>query len=307
MIFEYALQPSVLLSWSSNRRDYSEFLREYGLGTRRIISSFPKKKASKLRSYLLQHSPADEQSLQGQRYTEMVLKIVETLVFRDVAHFESEWPVAVVEENSRAPFGVIFSSESVDVEHCITPETMYDEGSIWECKGQLDIQRTNEGLYSAIENLVLLSSERIEIIDPFAWTRQGIAFIQFLLNSLSRDGVNHVFPSVDIFYKEKRGGINTGRGSSPAEYVKTNIVAGLEADVSNIEINVFELQEKNDGDVFHNRCILTEHGGVMTGHGIGVSGEEGHTDEAVLMESHIYKKKWRQFVEEPCFDVASNA
>jgi len=307
MIFEYALQPSVLLSWSSNHRDYSEFFREYGLGTRRIISSFPKKKASKLRSYLLQHSPADEQSLQGQRYTEMVLKVVEALVFRDVENFEGEWLATVVEENTRAPFGAVLSSQLVDVDCCIMPENMYEKGSIWECKRQLDIQRTNQGLYSAIENLVSLSSERIEIIDPFAWTQEGIAFIQFLLNSLSIDGVNHVFPSVDIFYKEKRGGNNTGRGSPPAEYVKTNIVDGLEGESSNIVINVYELREKNDGDVFHNRCILTEHGGVMTGHGIGVSGEEAHTDEAVLMEPHIYKKKWRQFVEERCFDLASNA
>ncbi len=44
MIYEYALDPAVLSTWASNERDYAEFLREYGLGTPRIISSFPKKK-----------------------------------------------------------------------------------------------------------------------------------------------------------------------------------------------------------------------------------------------------------------------
>ena len=43
MIYEYALEPAVLTSWASNDRDYAEFLREYGLGTPRIVSSFPKK------------------------------------------------------------------------------------------------------------------------------------------------------------------------------------------------------------------------------------------------------------------------
>lgn len=44
MIYEYALDPVVLSTWASNERDYAEFLREYGLGTPRMISSFPKKK-----------------------------------------------------------------------------------------------------------------------------------------------------------------------------------------------------------------------------------------------------------------------
>lgn len=74
MIYEYALEPAVLTLWASNNRDYAEFLREYGRGTPRIASSFPMKKATKLRSYLMQHCPQDAQSLAGQRTPSWFLK-----------------------------------------------------------------------------------------------------------------------------------------------------------------------------------------------------------------------------------------
>ncbi len=48
-------------------------------------------------------------------------------------------------------------------------------------------------------------------------------------------------------------------------------------------------------------------GGEVTGHGVGVSGEEEDTVEAILMRGGVYEKKWRQFVEECCYDVASEA
>lgn len=34
-----------------------------------------------------------------------------------------------------------------------------------------------------------------------------------------------------------------------------------------ISVHVFELRESGGGDVFHNRCILTEHGGIKLGRG----------------------------------------
>lgn len=77
MIHEYAIEPNVILTWASNGRDYAEFFREYGLGTPRIISNFPKSKPAKFRSYLLKHCPANSESLQVQRYIEIVQKIAE--------------------------------------------------------------------------------------------------------------------------------------------------------------------------------------------------------------------------------------
>lgn len=308
MINEYALEPEVLASWASDNRDYAEFLREYGLGSPRIVSSFPKRKTSKLRSYLLKHSPQDTQSLAGQRYTEMVLKAVESIVVRDVqVQNAAEWAQAAVVENRRAPFDVILSSTKLQEGNNVTPASMYCQNSIWNHPDQVNFSRTNEGLYHVVRNLIRLADDKVVIIDPFGWTPEAINFIQFMLQSIANNRVSERLPAIVLFYKEKRGGGNSGNGSPSADHVRQQILQGLTADVSNLQLEVFELRETANNDVFHNRCILTELGGVITGHGISVSGDESHTDEAILMKPEIYQKKWRQFIEQRCFEEASEA
>jgi len=308
MIHEYALDPELLSIWAGNDRDYAEFLREYGLGTPRIISSFPKKKLSKLRSSLLRTGPANTESQQGRRYIEMVTKLIEAIVLREVPdNCNGSWGEAAKIENERLPFGVVLSSESIETAKNITPDNMHAPDSIWNHPDQMTIQRTNEGFQSAISNLTRLATRRIVIIDTYGWTTEAIAFTQFLINSVSEDRLSSAIPSITLFYKEKRGSDKSGRGSPSAKHVKEQIVQGLDDDVSNIELHVAELREVAGNDVFHNRCILTEHGGVITGHGIGVSGEEEHTDEAILMRSAIYQKKWNQFIEGNCFEIVSQA
>lgn len=308
MIHEYALEPTVLSAWASNHRDYAEFLREYGLGTSRIISSFPKKKLSKLRSYLLQHSPQDTQSLSGRRYTEMVIKLTESVVIRDALDYQaSAWSEAAIAENNRAPFSVILSSSAIGVENNITPDSMYLEGSAWNHCTQMEARRTHSGIFSVVGNLLRLSSKYIVIIDPFGWSAEAIDFIRFMVHGVSRDRLTDEFPKIVLFFKEKRGGANAGGGSPSADHVKKQVMQGLGENFGKIEFEVFELRETTEGDVFHNRCILTEHGGVITGHGVGVSGNESHTDEVVLMNAGIYQKKWQQFMELKCFCVVSSA
>ena len=307
MINEYALEPKVLASWASDQRDYAEFLREYGLGTPRIVSSFPRKKGAKLRSYLLSHSPWDAQSLAGQRYTEMVIKVVESIVVRDVqANTAVDWVGAAVVENSRAPFNVILSSTELQEGNNVTPDSMYSQNSIWNHPVQISFSRTNEGLLGVVLNLIRLADEKIVIIDPFGWTFEAINFIQFMLQSIANDRVSDGLPAIELHYKEKRGSGSSGNGSPSAAHVRQQIFDGLAGGVSTLQLEVFELRETNN-DVFHNRCILTEHGGVITGHGISISGDGSHTDEAILMKPEIYRKKWRQFIDQNCFQVVSKA
>ncbi|MBU1296875.1 MAG: hypothetical protein KJ609_05815 [Gammaproteobacteria bacterium] len=306
MIHEYALDPAVLASWASNRRDYAEFLREYGIGTPRLISSFPRKKATKLRSYLLSKCPINRQSLASQRYEEMVQKIVESVIVREVDDVElAEWQEKVVLENNRVSFDVILLITEIQEENAVTLETMYSQGSIWNHPNQINVSRTNKDLLNAVMNLVRLSTERIVIIDPYGWTDEAISFIQFMLQSININRVSGGLPTVTLFYKEKRGG--SGRGSPSASHVKQAVTQGLAPELSDLKLEVIELSETCNTDVFHNRYVLTEHGGVGIGHGIGVSGNGIQTDEIYLVTGDIYRKKWNQFIEKNCFQLISAA
>lgn len=177
---------------------------------------------------------------------------------------------------------------------------MYDPGSIWNHRSQIDFQRTRSAFHAVIENMIRLASECAIVIDAYGWTKDSITMLQTIINSLHHGRIRPQLPRVSLFYKE-------GNSSPDAQYVKEQIVNGLDVDGRKIDFGVFALREVAGSDVFHNRCILTELGGIMIGHGIGVPDNPAHTDEATLMHPDVYIKKWRQFVDERRFEVVSHA
>lgn len=131
MIYEYALDPEILSVWASNDRGYAEFFREYGLGTPRVFSSFPKQKPRKLLRYLHEKNPVDPQLLQGQRYTEMVEALSDVLILRECPNLQGQqWREMTAAENDRCPFGIVLSAAELTTDRNITPENMYSDGSM---------------------------------------------------------------------------------------------------------------------------------------------------------------------------------
>lgn len=301
MIHEYALDPALLWAWASNDRDYAEFLREYGLGTPRIFSSFPASKAAKLRSYFLRKGPAVVDSLQCRRYVEMVTKLTEVLVLRHAPEIQPhDWAIQVEREHERLPFDVIISSVAINAERNITPNDMYVQGSIWNHPDQLSIQRTNEGFCAAVASLLRLATQQIVVIDAYGWSQEAIVQVQHLIRCILQNRVNATLPHMTLFFKKNLRSPN-------AAHVKNEILNGMNLNGTVIQIDVLELEEIPGNDVIHNRCILTEHGGVIIGHGIGVTGDPAHTDDAVLLKPRLYHKKWKQFMEDRHFSIVSQS
>ncbi|KDM91872.1 hypothetical protein [Photobacterium galatheae] len=299
MIHEYAIAPSVLASWANNTRDYREFLREYGLGSPRIISSFPKAKASKLRGYLLGFGPQDQESIQGKRYLEMVSFLVETLVERVAPENSSDsWEQMVTSEHENRPFNVIIADPKLELSECISPSGMYDQGSCWSHQRQASIQRQVTPAACLLKNFLRFSTKQIVFIDPYGWTSSACSTFSALLKEVAQDRVCSKVPQVTLYYKESNS------SATPAS-VKQQILEGI--DIEGLKLQVLELKETSDDDVFHNRCVLTEHGGAFSGHGFGLSGEPTHTDDWFLLGREIYEKKWEQFVDDCRFEIGTQS
>lgn len=306
MIHEYAIAPSVLACWAKNSRDYREFLREYGLGSPRILSSFPKAKATKLRGYLLALGPQDQDSIQGQRYLEMINIISEALVERPVLENVSDnWEEMMMNEHEHKPFNVIITNPKMDVDKGVSPSCMYDLGSIWSHVRQASIQRQAAPVVELLRNFLRYSTKQVVIIDPFGWTNEACVAIRELLRAIVQNRINTKLPVIHLYYKEKTGR-GTGNNSSPSALaVKQRIYEGLV--LEDIDLQVYELKEVVGDDVFHNRCVLTEHGGAFSGHGFGLTDDAGHTDDWFLLERELYEKKWQQFVDNRRFAVATQS
>ncbi|HHQ6576492.1 TPA: hypothetical protein ACSTLY_003670 [Serratia fonticola] len=301
MINEYIIEPSILFSWASNSRDYSEFLREYGLGTPRIFSCFPKQKAHKLRRFLLGCVQFDEQTQQGRRYLAMIEKITEEVISRDLQEQKNEqWIDKVIAEHSNKEFDIILTPNPINIARNITVANMYDDNSIWNHPKQISIHRTSEEIYKSVSNLIRLSTKLVSFIDAYAWNPNALKCICFILERLEHNRLCDTLPLIKIFY------LQNSKGPS-SNYVKSEIVNNIKSEKIKTLIEVYELEEIVENDVFHNRCILTEHGGIGTGHGLSVTGFDYHTDEATLLTFKVYEKKWNQFIGNSCFKVISRA
>ncbi|MEY4588722.1 MAG: hypothetical protein RL497_798, partial [Pseudomonadota bacterium] len=160
--------------------------------------------------------------------------------------------------------------------------------------------RTHDSLCRGISNLLRFASEHVVVIDAYGWTTEAINQMQHFIKEISCDRLNSKLPTVTLFFKE------SGKSAS-SNHVKQQILLDANFRKLDIKIEVIVLEEILGSDVFHNRCILTEHGGVLIGHGIGVSGVSAHTDEIVLMNSTLYQKKWKQFMEGGFFKFISQA
>lgn len=300
MIYEYALEPNVLVNWAATTRDYREFLREYGLGNPRVFSSFPKQKASKLRSYLLQSAPPDDQSLHSQRYTEMVTALVDTVVIREITDNNSGiWQQHVHEENTRLPFHAVLTNQPIATPRNITPATMYEAESPWNHARQVNVERVQEQFKCLLINLLRYSSEKIIFVDAYAWNNESIKTISELIKAAFQNRPNRSSPEFFVLFKEKHD-----KSNPSAAIVKNKILEKIDFDIS---LSVTELIESTNSDVFHNRCVLSELGGIIYGHGLDLPDNYQHTDEVILMEKKIYEKKWNQFVENVLFTIKSKA
>ncbi|WP_348685738.1 hypothetical protein [Aeromonas bestiarum] len=303
MIHEYVLAPELLKAWANNDRDYQEFLREYGLGTPRLSSSFPGQKSSKYRKFYLENSPADEQSLQAQRYLEMVRHLAEALVCRDGFECAStDWSENVLAEDTRKPFHGLLALTPLNSPRCLTAETMYSAGSIWNHQHQRLVARTYESCSPVLRNMLRLAKDKIVFVDPYGWNERAIHFIGHLIGDAFHERVHSAVPELILCYKRKRDG-----GSPDATYVKAQLANRIENLMQGLQFGVYELDEMPGHDVFHNRYLLTELGGVSLGHGVDLSEDEAHSDDVTLLGREVYDQKWRRFVDMTDFTILSQA
>ncbi|HHP5492806.1 hypothetical protein [Aeromonas veronii] len=304
MIHEYALDPELLKAWAEDDRDYREFFREYGLGTPRLSSSFPRQKKSKYRSFYLERSPADTQSLPAQRYVEMVNYLAEALVHRDGFECTSaDWCDNVQAEDARLPFHGVLAARQLPSPRSLTPATMYSEGSLWNHPHQRLVARTYESCSPVLRDILRLAKDKILFVDPYGWNQRAIEFVGRLINDALNGRVHSAMPELILCYKPKREG-----GSPGAAYVKAQIQKRIVRQLPGLQLQVNELENKDGHDVFHNRYLLTELGGVSLGHGLDLSENEAHSDDLTLLERKVYDEKWHRYIEmKTYFTILSQA
>lgn len=301
MIKEIAIDPDVLIEWSRNIRDYRDFMEKYGIGTRRIISSFPKTKYKNLKKYLLPKTNQISSDMDKSRYVAMVQTLENNIYLRcNEVDLSREWQDLVLDELE--PFDVIIARERFNCDNVLTVSNITESDFLY-LDHQVSFKRTKEDLINTISGFLRLTMSEVLIIDAYAWKPNAIQTIKAIIKEVSDRKFKAKPVEITVIYKE----LAHGSPAPDAKFLKREIEKEFECFPDDIKLTVKQLKETEDSDTFHNRYILNDIGGISLGHGLDISDKEHTTDEVTLLTKSNYRKRWLQFARNTNFKVVSLA
>lgn len=298
MIYEYALDPKVILKWleSENTATWLESLNGVGIGTPRFFSTFPSQKKRKFISGLakLRYEISDQNIISRlDRLCEYLDKA--GMFIRASENFSGdEWHEKVIQSHNISPFKAIVTSNKLEVLEWLPPENVV-YSQLWNLPSQISFSRTTKDFLEKISNFINSTEKNLIIVDAYSWKENAITVIGKILNQF---GNSPSLPSVKIYYKENR------ENCSPSvDHIKRQLIRVLKNNAKHLNITIYQIKETDQSDAFHNRYILNDLGGVHIGHGLDLSEKENHTDEVTLLNREIYMKRWKQFYYPDQFEI----
>ena len=295
MYNEYAIEPKVLTTWSDFR--VLDALIDWSKG--RLISCYPKKWKRMIYDSL-KCTPVER------------LRIVEKLKDIDICmvrRIDSDydpslsWLENALQENNRSAFEKIIAEKNLDDNPCIILGVDVDESTLPVSSG---IVKREPDEFALSLKMLLQCSENIILIDPH-FRAEEPRFSNVLRkffevseeSSYKRKNVQfELHTKIDLGEKLEQHAET--RINNMRHYLKDIIPEGA-------ALTVFIWKEKNGGERFHNRYVLSDLGGVTFGTGLDAAyGDE--TDDITRLNKEQYMHRYNQFKGmEPVFDLVKEA
>jgi hypothetical protein len=299
MIYEYALDPDLFFEWAKSDRDAHYYASMFGCGTPRFMSSFPRQKPHKWLRYINSKLPTDIKEVERKRLDSILDAFLERRVIREDGNLtDKAWIDDVLAENSRLSFDCIFSKDSpgIQLDRLFTLKDSYQETcGLWHKKSMLTPARTAEAMADSVGNLLRLS-KKVVVVDPFGSSSRAINTYKAFISKMMESRVSVMRPQLNIMFDPSK------KNAAHPRFIYDTLLVHC----GDIDLRVFGIIERDVGEKLHNRYILTELGGVSFGVGTD-EGEAHHTDDLVLMDSDMYRRRWDQYVANPVFDFSEIA
>ena len=291
MIYEYALEPELVATWT-DRRDYRYFMQSFGLGQGRVVSRYPKRWKR-----LVWNAFADTDDFARTRLEELLKRLSERMVHRSNIHWEANsvsWLENAEREHERRPFHAIVARTNPKNHAYVLTESDIDEDSAarWKVNRGCLVARSAEAMADAVASLLRCSSDVIFVDPNFGPERPRFLrpFEVFLERMVcQRPGG-----------APKRIEVHTAaKGTGTEEFFRGECETRLRRCVpEGMRVLIRRLNQKPGGEKLHNRYILTNLGGVSFGIGLD-DGADGETDDITLMDRDQYELRWSQYDGDP--------
>jgi hypothetical protein len=298
MIFEYALEPELVATWS-NRSDYRYFMDKFGIGTARVVSKFPENWVNQV-----QEHAKPQKALDGTRMVELLKRLQSAMVSRSAGAWNESktWLGNAIDEHDRRNFYAILARSKPQGNAPILSREDLEEG-FSEKEDRKRIPRTKEAICAEASPLLSIS-KKIHLIDKHfrvndprhRWMGPMAGFISAAFDNRPNDQVRLEIHCCGSDENPKR--------PSPQEF-KNECIQGLSRLIpKGRSLQVKTWKRKPGGDDMHDRFILTNIGGIQFSVGLD-TGDSGTTTEVHIISRKEYDLLWGQYTSlSPEFDKA---
>lgn len=293
MIYEYALEPEMVAAWG-DYHNHRFFLREFGLGSGRLVSRYPKSWAKKVWDSFDGTSQMDRKRLE-----ELLVRLKETMVKRKDPVWDDaqeSWLENALTEHARHHFFKIMARNNPGARPEVIAEDTLAASPCpgWDVPHGMPVNRKAGDMAAAV-NMMLGCGRWVKFIDPYfvqgkmGHKRSLTAFLMILAEE------RPVGPPETIEIHTSGGGATT---DYLREFYEKITPAGL-------QVTLYRWQERPGGQKLHNRYILTDLGGVSFLHGLD-TGADGEKDDISRLDREQYLLRCKQYdPTAPAFDQAA--
>jgi hypothetical protein len=306
MLMEHIIEPDFLLKLSENKRNCTDFVREFSRQSPRVISEFPK--YSKFKSLVMRALPDDGDEIRRVRLESLLGFIAENgRVRRSTAYIGDKSLFENIKESIKtfsADYLVLESfkdCETADVK--VITINDFTEG-IPSIPNQALVNKNVDDMCRAVESFLRLSKQ-ITFVDPYFSVRPEMwkPMVRFI--ELSQQSSPTIEKHIRILFNGNI--IKNGQNTSPChKFILDKFLTEHPESLSSLNsIEVTAIKEKVSGEKIHNRYMISELGALMWG--IGHNEEKSEvSDDLTLLNDELYNHRYSQYVEMTAFDVCSS-
>lgn len=288
MIYEFALEPTLLNSWERFR-----YLTErFGVAQGRLISRYPKRWKAMVYEALGTCS-----ELEKKRIEERLIRLDDRMMSRSSEWQPGrDWLSNAEDEHIKRPFHAIVAGANPRAKPEVLLADQLDEKTpTWSVNREIVVARQAADLANALSPLLSLARDIIFVDPHFSPynNRARSTLREFLVRARSRQsGVQ--LQRVEFHTAFKDGVDFDGECQ---RQLPQRIPAGM-------TLRIVRLRERDGGEGLHNRYILTDRGGVRLAWGLD-EGAAAQTDDLSLLEDALFRSRWDQYCgAKLAFDIA---
>ena len=286
MIHAYALEPAVVASWG--RREWFRFVHDkFGLGTARALLELPS--FSKWKRAVYDAATKDQLSQEDMKRVEELFRLfADHRCRRTDAVYDGllTWLENAEREYDRKPFAAIVATTNPRAHVAvIVGDTLGPTNVRWARPSGVTVARKPEALATAL-SAMLTNCRVLHLVDPH-FGPENSRHRRVLEAFMSVLASNGVVPEVVRVHTLAKSTLDFFEASA------REMAARLP---SSIAVEFARWEQRDGGDLIHNRYVLTDLGGVSLGVGID-AGRMGETDDLQLLAPATYVLRWAQYVQ----------